>query len=144
MKITLEQINTGEDEIIIKCNKLTFEIQKILEFIKEPIKKINVNKDGETFLLQPMEVFYIESVDNKTFVYTKDTVYDSLHPLNFYEINFSETGLVRIGKSSLVNLHHIRKLKSIVNSRIEIILETDERLIVSRHYSTVFKDRLGI
>lgn len=144
LKITVEHISTGENEIVLKCRQLDSEIQKILAYLKESMEKLVAQKDGEKFLLLSDEVFYVESVDNKTFIYTKDAVMESQDSLFFIENKYSNMGLVRIGKSQLVNLHHIKKLKSIINSRIEVTLESGDRLVVSRHFACTFKSRLGI
>lgn len=144
MKITVEHVPKGEAEIIIKCQQLDSEIQAIMAFLKESIKKLKVQKDDETIFLQPMDIFFVEAVDNKIFVYTKDSVTQSQDSLMHLETVYEGSGLVRIGKSQLVNLHHIKKLKSIINSRIEITLESGDRLIVSRHYARSFKSKLGI
>jgi len=53
-------------------------------------------------------------------------------------------GYIRIGKSQLVNLRYIKKLKNMSNRRIEVTLKSDEKLIVSRHYIQEFKSKLGI
>ncbi|NLK28781.1 MAG: LytTR family transcriptional regulator [Clostridiales bacterium] len=144
MKITVEYIASGEDEIVLKCRQLDSKMQRILSFIEESMEKMVVQKGYEKFLLQPDDVFYVEAVDNKTFVYTKDAVLETQDTLNNIENKYYNVGLIRIGKSQLVNLNHIKKLKSISNSRIEVTLESDERLVVSRHYARMFKSRLGL
>ena len=144
MKITVEYIASGEDEIVLKCRQLDSKMQRILSFIEESMEKMVVQKGYEKFLLQPDDVFYVEAVDNKTFVYTKDAVLETQDTLNNIENKYYNVGLIRIGKSQLVNLNHIKKLKSISNSRIEVTLESDERLVVSRHYARMFNSRLGL
>jgi DNA-binding LytR/AlgR family response regulator len=144
MKITVEHVLTGENEIIVKCQQLDSEMQEILAYFKKSIKLITAQKDGERFLLQPNEIYYVDSVDNKLFIYTKDAVLESKDSLLYLETHYSDMGLVRIGKSQLANLHHIKTLKSIMNSRIQITLESGDRLVVSRHYVPAFKSRLGI
>ena len=41
-------------------------------------------------------------------------------------------------------LHHIRSLKSRTGGRIEASLENGERLVVSRHYAPLLRERLGL
>ena len=55
-----------------------------------------------------------------------------------------ELGLLRCGKSTVVNLHAIRKLKSCGAGRIEASLSTGERLMISRHYAPALRERLGM
>lgn len=141
---TIEHISSGENEIILKYQQLNPEMQKLLAYLRGSMDRIAVQKDDERFLLLPGEVFYVESVENKVFVYTKDAVMESQDSLFYLENKYSDMGLIRIGKSQLVNLYHIKKLKSIMNSRIEVTLDSGDRLVVSRHYAREFKSRLGI
>ena len=43
-----------------------------------------------------------------------------------------------------INLHRIRSLKSRTGGRIEASLENGERLVVSRHYAPLLRERLGL
>lgn len=144
MKITVEQTTTGENEVILKYRELDREMQDVLHFLQHSSAKILAQKDKETFLLQPHEVYFVESVDNRVFLYTKEHVLEVQEPLASFEHKYEHAGLVRIGKSQLVNLHRIKKLKSVLNSRIEVTLESGDKLIVSRHYARSFKSRLGL
>ncbi|HHY83710.1 MAG TPA: LytTR family transcriptional regulator [Clostridiales bacterium] len=144
MKITIQQIPVEENEIILKYSKLDSEMLQILAFLKESTAKIAAKKGEEIFLLTPDEVYFVDYVDNKTFIYTKDDVLESSESLARLESRYENFGIVRIGKSQLVNLHHVKKLKSILYSRIEITLESGDILIVSRHYAQAFKNYLDI
>ena len=44
----------------------------------------------------------------------------------------------------MINLHHIRSLKSQPGGRIQATLETGEKLMVSRHYAPLLRERLGL
>ena len=52
--------------------------------------------------------------------------------------------LIHICKSAVINLHRIRSLKSRTGGRIEASLENGERLVVSRHYAPLLRERLGL
>ena len=53
-------------------------------------------------------------------------------------------GLLRCGKSCIVNLYAIRRLRSCGAGRIEATLSTGERLMISRHYAPALRERLGM
>ena len=103
-------------------------------------------QDGEreATLLSPREVVYCESVDERTFVYTSGAVFQTALSLAELEDWYGGLGLFRAGKSAVVNLHHIRTLKSRPGGRIEAALETGEKLMVSRHYAPLLRERLGL
>lgn len=144
MKVTIEHVPCKESEVILRYKELDPEIKEIITFLKEEKRKVVAQYDGEWIMLATNEIYYVESVDSKTFIYTIDKVLDSPESLIEIESQYSSLGLVRIGKSQLVNLHHVKKLRSILNSRIEITLEGGEKLVVSRHYAQEIKRTLGI
>jgi DNA-binding LytR/AlgR family response regulator len=144
VKITVEHVPSDENEIILRCKQLDSEMLEILAYLKETMMRIAAYKDDEMIMLIPNEIFYAEAVDNKTFIYTKDAVMETNESLAHLETKYSSVGFVRIGKSQLINLHHVKKLRSIINSRIEVTLESGDRLVVSRHYVRAFKNSLGV
>jgi DNA-binding LytR/AlgR family response regulator len=144
MKILVEHRPGEENEVILRCETLDDEMLEILALLKERSAKITTYKDGEAFMLSPASVYYVDTADNKTFVYTKEDVYETPYSLFELENRYQNAGFIRIGKSQVVNLRHIEKLKSLPDRRIEVTLESGERLIVSRHYRQVFREKLGM
>lgn len=144
MKIRVEHGDFEENEVVLRCRELDDEMLEVLALLRERTAKLAAHKDGETHMLQPADIFYAEAVEGKTFVYTLDMVLKTAQSLAQLEEHHSEAGLLRIGKSQLVNLYHVAKLRSMPNSRIEITLNNGEKLIVSRHYIQNLKEKLGM
>lgn len=144
MKILVEHGDFEENEIVIRCRDLDSDILEILGLLRERSSRITAIKDGELHVLQPNDIYYAESVDGKTFIYKSDIVLETPQSLAALQDANSSFGFIRIGKSQLVNLFHVAKLKSLPNSRIEITLKNGERLIVSRHYIHDLKEKLGM
>ena len=107
-------------------------------------KQLVAVKDGETFLLDVAEIIYIEAVERKTFVYTKDGVYESGLRLYELEEQLEACGFFRVSKSCLVKLQAVRSLKSDINRRIRVTLNNGEVIIASRQYADGIKRKLGI
>ena len=77
MKITiLDTIPGEEDEIIIKCQNLSEDIQNLLQKLKQGNTKIAGHNEDGIHLLEPDEVYYFETVDNKVFACCKKEVYE--------------------------------------------------------------------
>ena len=133
-----------ETSISISCKGLTSELQKIIAMMRILDKKFAVTRDGETFLLDVAEIIYIEAIDRKTFVYTKDGVYESGLRLYELEQQLEEFGFCRVSKSCLVQLRAVRSLKSDINRRIRVTLDNGEVIIASRQYADEIKRRLGV
>lgn len=145
MKITVEHCQVQENEVVLRCREVDAEMLWVLSLLRSGLQRLCVwDENRETTLLSPREVVYCESVDERTFVYTVGAVFQTALNLAELEDRYSELGLFRAGKSAVVNLHHIRSLKSQPDGRIEAALETGEKLMVSRHYAPLLRERLGL
>jgi len=144
LKITVEHVDCEENEVILRCKKIDEEMLEILSILKEQSLKLPAKKDGNITMLTPREIFYADAVDNKVFLYTGDNVYETSETLQLIESKFINFGFLRIGKSQVVNLQHVRNLRNLLNSRVELTLINNERLIVSRHYAQLLKNKLGL
>ena len=133
-----------ETSIRISCKRLTPELDRILAMLRILDKQLVAVRDGETYLLNVAEVIYIETIDRKTFIYTKDGVYESGFRLYELEQQLEECGFLRVSKSCLIRISAVRSLKSDINRRIRVTLDNGEVIIASRQYADGIKKRLGI
>jgi len=131
-------------EVIIKCTETTDEIRKLESLLLSFAKKLSCTKGGMTYLVDTGDVLYFESVDKQSFLYTESDVYEL--PLRLYEIEemLSDAGFIRSAKSQILNMHKIASLCPDFGSRIEVTMMGGEKLIVSRQYAKLLKERLGI
>ena len=117
----------------------------MLSLLRSGLQRLCVWDDSRrTTLLTPHEVVYCETVDDRVFVYTGRAMYQTALGLGELESRYGSLGFFRAGKSAVVNLHHICSLASREAGRIEAILETGERLMVSRRYAPLLRERLGL
>lgn len=145
MKIDIQvNDNVEETSISICCNRLTPELERLLAMIRLWEKQFVATRDGETYLLDVSEIMYIEAIDRKTFVYTKEGVYESGLRLYELEQQLEECGFFRVSKSCLIQLRAVKSLKSDINRRIRVTLDNGEVIIASRQYADGIKRRLGI
>lgn len=144
MKIIIDEGDqNNEVEIIIKCKKCDDEILSLLARLNAKEEKLIGILDKKSYVIEPNEVFYFESVDKKTFIYTKDHVYET--SLRLYELEklLRLKGFFRATKSSIVNITKIKEIKPAFNSIILIELENGEKLTVSRQYAKNLKEKLN-
>ena len=127
-----------EIEIIIKCPKIDTKIERLIEQINKEISIVG-KIDGRTYSLFAKDLYYVESIDNKTFLYDQQEVYES--DLKLYEIEqlVAEINFLRISKNMIVNMTTIESVLALFNGRFEASLTNDEKLIVNRHYVKAFK-----
>ena len=86
MKINIEEIEGfGDTEITIRCQAIS---KEILDFINE-YKLIDTRLwgilDKQSYILNPMDIYYIETIDNKVFAYTENKVYEISYKLYVLE-----------------------------------------------------------
>lgn len=144
LKIRVEHGDFEENVVVLHCRELDDEMLKVLSLLRDHSSKLVGYKNGEAHMLKPGDIFYAEAVDGRTFLYTIDMVFETHQSLSSLQDTYGDMDFVRIGKSQLVNLYHVAKLKSLPNTRIEITLKNGERLIVSRHYTQSLKEKLGM
>ncbi len=145
MKISIDIDSTKQDtEIQISCKSLTPEIEKIIATLRMLNQQIMVEKEQETYILDVTKIMYVEAVDRKTFVYTKEDCYESKLKLYEMEERLEESGFCRVSKSCLIQLRRIKSLKSDMDRKLKVTLENGERIIVSRQYAEEIKRKLGV
>ena len=144
-KISIKQIGPPqEEEILVQCHEINEEVLSVVEKLKSDEAMILASRDGEVFPVPAKEIYYIESVDNKTFIYLKKSVFDT--KLKLYEIEEQTRGtkLFRCSKSMIVNIAKIRSVSSSVNGRLEAKLQNGEVVMISRQYVAAFKKKIGM
>jgi two-component system, LytTR family, response regulator LytT len=142
MKITVVEEPGAPKEIVIRCSLVDAEIEQLVQLLAAYNKKL-VAKDGaNTRMLDPGEVLYCESVDDCLFVYTAQEVLPALSTLSQIEKDFAALGFIRCAKSMVVNLKKIDALKSENSGRIIATITNGERIVISRHYAKILRQKL--
>lgn len=144
-KIKITQVSIDrEEEVIINCHEINDEVLELVGKLKKADSVLLAVKDNQVYRLSVNNIYYIESIDNKTFVYTKDDVYESKQRLYEIENQFINTKLFRCSKSMILNLGKILSVSPSVNGRFEAKLSNNENVIISRQYVPNLKKRLGM
>lgn len=145
MKISIDIKEEMKDtEITIHCKRLTPEIEKLLATLRILNQQLMVEREDEIHILDVASIIYVEAMERKTFVYTRNQVYESKLKLYEMEERLCECGFLRISKSCLVHLRYIKSLKNDVNRKLRLTLENGEQIMVSRQYAEEIKKRLGV
>ena len=145
MKITVEHIESEENEVILRCRELDDEMLRLLALVRAGMQKLLVwNERKDLLPLNVSDVVYCETVEEKTFVYTESGMYQTALTLSELEERWAAMGLLRCGKSCVANLYAIRRLRSCGGGRIEATLSTGEKIVISRHYAPALRERLGM
>ncbi len=144
MKLMIEQSpQYGEVEITIKCGMVDEPLEKLIEQIRMYGFSIAGRKDGRTYQLALDSIYYFESVENKTFVYQAQDVYECGLKLAELEQSLSGTHFVRVSKSCILNVSMLESVRAILYGKMEARLQNGEKLVINRHYVQDLKNRLN-
>lgn len=144
MRIVIEEPEEGdEDQVIFRCRRMTPQLLRALALLKAQ-EEFVVYQENDIYRVRPDSVYYIEVVDNRTFFYCQDKVYESRQKLYELEEALENSDLLRVSKSVVLNLSKIRSLSPALSGRFEARLDNEERVIISRQYVGALKKRLGI
>lgn len=143
MLIKITRIDKTNPEIVeIHCHKISDEVKEIVAFVKSRQGQLTGVIDDRQYEVPVGDVFYIEAVDNKTFIYTQNNVYETRQKLYELEELLKSKRFLRISKSTLLNMMKISSIKPALNGRFTAVLHSGEETIISRKYVPQFKKAL--
>lgn len=145
MKITINiDPDLNQEEIIINCQNMTQKLEQMIASLRAFDLKLTGSKQGSVYILDLAKILYIDTIDRKVFLYTKEDVYET--PLKLYELEerLQEHDFFRASKSAIINLQHVQSLKVDIGGKLLLNMDNGEKLIVSRQYAKNIKERLGV
>ncbi|MCM1145623.1 MAG: LytTR family transcriptional regulator DNA-binding domain-containing protein, partial [Lachnoclostridium sp.] len=120
------------------------QLLKTIYSLKASRDKITVSKGEKLLQLPPSEIYYFDAVDNRVYAYTQKEVYETKLKLYELEERLRHTDFFRASKSTIINLSKVQNFSPGFNGRFEVCLKNEEKLIVSRQYVPVLKEKLGL
>jgi len=142
MKYTVNEMQDGENELILNYHEIDSEVEAALAFMRKGQKKVNGKCNGEVIVFSPEDILYIEKVDDKTFAYTLENVIQMDLSLYSIELLLDDISYFRCSKSMIVNVNKVEKLKSLSSNRIDCTLINGEHILISRTYASDFRKLL--
>lgn len=143
MNIITRQTADKPLTVTIEYPRLDSQTQSIIRKIRSLDFKINGKANGNPchgnschdrfFSISVSDIYYIETVERRTFIYTEKEIYLSDKKLYELEQILSETDIVRISKSCLMNMDMLLCVEQLFNSQLEATLTNGEKLIVARN-----------
>ena len=144
MKVTIQTITEKEkEEALLRITEMTPDLQMAVSLLENGEQVLIGQRDGEKVPCPISNIYYVESVDEKTFAYTKTDCLELKYKL--YELeNLLDSRFFRCSKSMICNVRKIRSVKSGENARLNATLLNGETLIITRSYVSGIKKRLGL
>ena len=126
-------------EILIKAPEGNKDAEQIVSMLKSLEAKI----EGFSGVIQKTipisDIFFIESLQNKTIIHCEKEEYQSKLRLYQLDEKLADYGFTQISKYCILNVNKIEKVKTLFNSRMEVILANGKRQIVTRKYLAAIK-----
>ena len=144
MKVDFKLVSSAhQEEAVIRAVQKIEDIQAAIDILEHGISSVMVFKEDKKYLCKMENIYYAESVDKKTFIYTKDECYQTKKRL--YELEEElNANFLRCSKSLIVNIRKIKAVKSDLNGRMNVQLVNGETIIISRSYVKDLKRKLGL
>jgi len=143
MIVKLEQdLSLNDIEILIRFGTRTKDAERIASMLASFDTLIKCSLEGSEKLVNASDIYYFESVDKRTFVYCKHSVYRT--GLRLYQLaaDLENLGFVQINKSCVLNTNMLDEVRPLLNSRMEATLKNGERLYITRKYLDAVKQVL--
>ena len=136
MKLTTQKDTTLDDDYVnIRYRELTPTIHQLIQLCENKATLLLCEThDGVSQPVDIQDIYYIEWVERKSYVYTKTAIYTLALSLTQLEKNLPNSSFVRISRMALVNVYKINTLTNGLNFRLTAELFNGERLIINRSY----------
>ena len=141
MKIMIEPQNKVEELLVkILCREENDEVKHLYHHIKNYAEPLWASQDGIQHKLYETDLYYADTIEGKTFLYTKDEVYEIPESLSGIEQRLKGNQFVRISKNCLINIDYLSKVEPYSNHRLLAHMKNGEKLIVGRTYIPELKN----
>lgn len=134
MRVEQRQVKDQPLTVIIEYPEYDRTVDNLIRKIKNMSISFTGRSDGKTVSIDISDIYYIENVERKIFIYSGKDVYRYDGSMTEIESAITDTDLVRISRTCFMNVSHLREIMQIKNSHLEAVLDNGEKLIVSRKY----------
>ncbi len=143
MKITLQKVESGNEEILIRYCEMTQEISDVIKRFSGASRLAGTKEDAQKiYYFVPEEVYYFESVDGMVYACLEKEVYRVRTKLEQLVYQYEPLGFVRCSRTMAVNLYKVEWLKSQPGGRILAALQNGEKIVISRKYAENLREQL--
>lgn len=145
MKITLEPMNTGETEIIIRGDIASSEVSALLSFINSGTNsgKLLLYREDEQYPVDAEDIIYLEASDGRVTTLTTEGVFYAKQKLYELKDLLSSLPFAQINKGVIVNIDFVKSVSAEFSGNYTLRLKNSkETLTVSRKYIKEFKSKI--
>jgi DNA-binding LytR/AlgR family response regulator len=134
-----------ENKIVIFTNKVTNEVEEIINKFKDSQNKVYTGtRDQKIYLLNPKDIFYFYAENQKVLMKTEDQTLQVKLKLYEIEEQINGTNFVRISNSVIANIDKIKNFEISLNGTLCIKFINGDTEYSSRRYVSKIKKYLGL
>ena len=141
MQIVTRQTEGKPLTVTIEYPEYTESVRGLIKRIKSFDLSFSAFTDERQVRISLSDVYYLENVERKVFLYTKGDVFRLDASMAEIDKITEDSDLVRISRTCVMNTSHLTGIRQLKNSHLEATLDNGERLIVSRKYLHDIKRR---
>ena len=134
MRVEQRQVKDKPLTVIVEYPEYDQTVEHLVSKIKNLSISFKGKADGRTVSIDISDIYYIENVERKIFLYSQKDVYRYDGTMADIDSAITDTDLVRISRTCFMNVSHLKEIMQIKNSHLEALLDNGEKLIVSRKY----------
>ena len=123
MQIIKRQVKDKPLTVIIEYPEYNSTVAGLVRKINSFEIQFSARDDERQMKIGLMDVYYIENVERKLFIYTDKDVYRLDSSMSEIEEMTSGTDLVRISRTCIMNMDHLKEIRQVKNSHLEAVLD---------------------
>lgn len=145
MKITIDEIKEiQEDSILFQVKEVNDKIRKAVTYLENLETYLVGKSEDKVYKINFETIYYIETVDKKSFVYTETDVMIVNEKLYQLEEKLRFADFVRVSKSLILNINKIEFVYPSISGRFQAKLFNQEVVTIARSYVSNLKKKLGL
>ena len=138
MKVYITQGST-ETAVEIHCAAADEKTAKLKKYIEAYGMTMSGRTGSETRVIALNDILYFESVDGRTFIYTRDSVLETDKKLYELEEWLDPDDFYRCSKSCILNINAVEKLRPEISRNITAFMTGGDAITISRRYVSGFR-----
>ena len=143
MKLTARKdITLDDDYVDVRYRELTTTIHQIFQLCEDTNSVLLCKKDNVTHRVDINDIFYIEWVNRKSHVYTKDEIFTMSSSLSQIEETLIKKYFIRISRMALINVYKVKSISNGLNFRLTAELMNDEKIVINRSYRSALLEAI--
>lgn len=144
MKIIIETPQPQEeDSITLRLHQIDASTLQFISDMRMKQETLIGMQNNELCRLYLYDIYYIESIDNKTFAYCERQVYEIKQKLYQIEETYTYSNFLRISKSCIINISHLSSIAPSLSGRFAAMMDNGEKVSISRQYLPMLKKKIS-